>query len=233
MNKYTGIVLFFTILLSMEAPRCDGANILGIFGSHSPSHVIVHMAMMKTLADRGHNITVVTQMKPKLKAHENITVVLAPPTPEREQYIKDYMSKITTEKTSIWATLLKAIVQSGDQLEAQYEFAVHPNFREIYENPQTKFDLVFLGMMGNDFQLGVAAKLKCPAIITWVGVPMLLLDSIVGNVADPTYVPSLNVALEPGQITMRFGQRLLNFFKHSFLKFVNVLMNYKMNVFYE
>ncbi|KAH8279582.1 hypothetical protein KR018_003404 [Drosophila ironensis] len=233
MNIYTTVALLLTVLVAFEAPTCDGANILGIFGSHSPSHVIVHMAVMKTLADRGHNITVVTQMKPKMKPHENITVILAPPTPEREQYLKEYMTESSTTKPSLWMTFAKAVLQAGDQLEAQYEFLVHPNFKEVYENPKTQFDLVILGMMGNDYQLGVAAKFKCPAIVTWVGVPMPFLDSIVGNSNDPAYTPTLTVALEPGQKAMRFGQRFGNFLKHSFLSVLNKLLNYKMNELYD
>ncbi|XP_016989371.2 UDP-glycosyltransferase UGT5 isoform X2 [Drosophila rhopaloa] len=191
------------------------------------------MAVMKTLADRGHNITVVTQMKPKLAAHENITVILAPPTPERQKFIKEYMEEVSNEKPSFWETMAKVVVTSANQLEGQYEFMVHPNFKQLYENPQTNFDLVFLGAMANDFQLGIAAKLRCPAIITWVGVPLPFMDSLVGNVNDPSYVPSVNVALEPGQNTMQFGLRLGNLFKHYFLTTINKLLNYKMNQFYE
>nr|XP_017013998.2 LOW QUALITY PROTEIN: UDP-glucosyltransferase 2 [Drosophila takahashii] len=233
MIKYTSIGLLLVLLLSIKTQESNGANILGIFGTHSPSHVIVHMAVMKTLADRGHNITVVTQMKPKLAAHENITVIVAPPTPERKKFIDEYMKETFNDKPSIWTTMLKAVTQANVQLEGQREFMVHPDFKELYENPKTKFDLVILGPMANDFQLGIAAKLRCPVIITWVGVPLPFMDVIVGNVNDPSYVPSLNVALEAGQNTMKFTQRFGNFFKHSFLSVVNKLLNYKMNQMYE
>ncbi|EDW55508.1 GM17208 [Drosophila sechellia] len=33
------------------------------------------------------------------------------------------------------------MITSSNQLEGQYEFMMHPNFKEIYENPKTKFDL--------------------------------------------------------------------------------------------
>ncbi|XP_016966261.1 UDP-glycosyltransferase UGT5 [Drosophila biarmipes] len=233
MIKYVGIAFLLILLLGAKTQSSDGANILGIFGTHSPSHVIVHMAVMKTLADRGHNITVVTQMKPKLAAHENITVIVAPPSPERKEFIEEYMKQTFNDKPSIWTTMMKAVLQANDQLEGQMEFTVHPSFKELYENPQTKFDLVILGPMANDFQLGIVAKLRCPVIVTWVGVPLPFMDSIVGNVNDPSYVPSLNVALEAGQNTMTFTQRLSNYFKHSFLDVVNKLLNYKMNQMYE
>ncbi|XP_017086572.2 UDP-glucosyltransferase 2 [Drosophila eugracilis] len=232
MLKYSTIACLLILLFGAKTPSSDGANILGIFGTHSPSHVIIHMAMMKTLADRGHNITVVTQMKPKLPPHENITVILAPPTPERERYIKEFMAEVSNEKPSFFETIMKTIINSAEQFEGQYEFTVHPNLKEIYENPQTKFDLMFLGPMGNDYQLGIAAKLHCPVIATWVGVPMPFMDSFVGNVNDPSYVPSMNVALEEDHNTMKFSQRFGNFFKHSFLITVNKLLDIKMNQFY-
>ncbi|XP_033173274.1 UDP-glucuronosyltransferase 2B15 [Drosophila mauritiana] len=233
MIEYTKIGILIVFLLGTKTQCSDGANILGVFGTHSPSHVIVHMAVMKALADRGHNITVVTQMKPKMAAHENITVIIAPPTEERHKFIKEYMAEVSNEKPSFWETMVKAIVQSSNQLEGQYEFMMHPNFKEIYENPKTKFDLVFLGLMANNYQLGIAAKLKCPVIISWVGIPLPFMDSIVGNVNDPSYVPTLSVALKAGQNTMDFGLRFVNFLKYAVMCVFETVLDYKMNQFYE
>lgn len=233
MIEYTKIGFLIAFLLGTMTQSSGGANILGVFGTHSPSHVIVHMAVMKALADRGHNITVVTQMKPKLATHENITVIIAPPTEERHRYIKEYMAEVSNEKPSFWETMVKAIVQSSNQLEGQYEFMTHRNVKEIYENPKIKFDLVFLGLMANTYQLGIAAKLKCPVIISWVGIPLPFMDSIVGNVNDPSYVPTVNVALNAGQKTMDFGLRFVNFFKYAIMCVFETLLDYKMNQFYE
>ncbi|XP_022228113.2 UDP-glucosyltransferase 2 [Drosophila obscura] len=232
MEKRLAICLLVILLLAMGTRTIEGANILGVFSSYSPSHVIVHMAVVKTLADRGHNITVVTQMEPKFQPHENVTVIVALPTPEQEALTRAYMERVSSEKESFWSFLANLLLRPSPVLHGQYEWTLHPKVKSLYENPQTKYDLVILGLMLNDFQLGIAAKLRCPVIITWVGVPMPFTDSQVGNIDDPSYVPSVNVALEPGHLTMGFGMRFVNFFKNSFLKIVNVLIRHKMNEFY-
>jgi len=160
MIKCTTIVFLLILLLGTKTHSSNGANILGIFGTHSPSHVIVHMAVMKTLADRGHNITVVTQMKPKLAAHENITVIVAPPTPERKKFMEEYMKQTFNDKPSIWTTMMKAVLQANVQLEGQMEFMVHPNFKELYENPQTKFDLVNIILIKLSFKYSLVNRIR-------------------------------------------------------------------------
>jgi glucuronosyltransferase len=48
---------FFMILISCICAT-DGANILGIFPMPAKSHMIVHTALMKELARKGHQVTV-------------------------------------------------------------------------------------------------------------------------------------------------------------------------------
>ncbi|XP_070133110.1 UDP-glucosyltransferase 2-like [Drosophila bipectinata] len=225
--------ILLLLFLGIECPTINAANILGVFGTHSPSHTIVNMAVMKALADQGHNITVVLAAPPKMKAHENITIILAPPTQKRIQDSKEHIANASKEKQSLWKTMMVTLLQSEFQIEAQYEFLMHPNLRNLYEKPQTKFDLVILGMLANGFQLGIAAKLHCPVILTWVRLPMPFADFLVGNIADPAYVPTLTVGLEPGQKTMGFGLRLTNFFKYTFTSIFNEVFAYKMNKYYE
>ncbi|XP_034669969.1 UDP-glucuronosyltransferase 2A1 [Drosophila subobscura] len=232
MGKYLPICLLVVLLLGIETSTIEGANILGVFSSYSPSHVIVHLAVVKTLADRGHNVTVLTQMAPKFEPHENVTVIVAAPSPEQQSITKEYMARVSSEKESMWSFMTNLFLRPSPVLNGQYEWTLHPKIKAIYENPQTKYDLVILGLMLNDFQLGFAAKLRCPVIMTWVGVPMPSMDSQVANIDDPSFVPSLNVALEPGKLSMGFRLRCVNFITHSFLSTINVLMSHKMQEFY-
>ncbi|XP_043644918.1 UDP-glycosyltransferase UGT5 [Drosophila teissieri] len=233
MIEYSKIGFLIIFLLGTQTPSGDGANILGVFSTPSPSHVIVHMAVMKALADRGHNITMVTQMKPRLAPHENITVIIVPPTEERLKFMEEHLAEKSNAKLSFWQAFAKGIAQSSSQMDGHYEFMTHPNFKEIYENPKTKVDLVILGLMANYFELGIAAKLNCPVIVSWVGIPLPFLDSLVGNVNDPSYVPTINVALKAGETTMDFGLRLVNFIKHTFLGALNTLLDFQMKQFYD
>ncbi|EDX13161.1 GD18859 [Drosophila simulans] len=63
---------------------CHGANILGVFPSLSPSHLIIQMSTAKVLAERGQNVTVITVLNPVVSL-KNITVIPVPLTQEDSQ----------------------------------------------------------------------------------------------------------------------------------------------------
>lgn len=191
------------------------------------------MAMMRALADRGHNVTIVSAIKPKLMPHENITVILAPMSEETSAEVNQFMESSTKEKISMIATFYRMLTKTAVMLDCQYEFLLHPNVRAIYERPQTKFDLLLLGFVFNDYQLGVAAKLGIPAVISWVGVPFTFIDDEVGNINDPAYVPNLNVGVDSSQRAMNFGQRLKNYCTWVFLKGIALILDRRMVNYYK
>jgi glucuronosyltransferase len=53
-------VCFLLVFMLCADFRGDGARILGIFPSASPSHHIVFQVIMKALAARGHQVTVIS-----------------------------------------------------------------------------------------------------------------------------------------------------------------------------
>ncbi|XP_030241565.1 UDP-glucuronosyltransferase 2A1-like isoform X1 [Drosophila navojoa] len=220
------------ILLVLPCRPIDGANILGLFSTFSPSHLVVHMAMMRALADRGHNVTIVSAIKPRLVPHENITLILAPMSEATLAEVNQFMESSTKEKPSMNGIFYRMLIKAAVMLDCQYEFLLHPNVRAIYERPQTKFDLLFLGFMFNDYQLGVAAKLGIPAVISWVGVPFTFIDDEVGNIYDPAYVPNLKVGVASSQRAMDFGQRLKNYCTWVFLKTIAFILDRRMENYY-
>ncbi|XP_032585090.1 UDP-glucosyltransferase 2 [Drosophila mojavensis] len=226
------LAAYAIILLVLSCRPTDGANILGLFSTFSPSHLVVHMAMMRTLADRGHNVTIVSAMKPKLAPHENITLIMAPFSEETLAEVNQFMESSTKDKVSMIATIYRMLMKTAVMLDSQYKFLLHPNVRAIYERPQTKFDLLFLGFIFNDYQLGVAAKLGIPAVISWVGVPFMHIDDEVGNIYDPAYVPNFNVCVDSSQRAMNFGQRLKNYFTWVILKSSAIILDRRMVNYY-
>ncbi|EDW64152.2 uncharacterized protein Dvir_GJ17308 [Drosophila virilis] len=234
MRMVRGNVLLMILapLLVLPDSRVNGANILGMFSTFSPSHLIVHMSMMRALADRGHNVTIVTALKPKLVPHENITYILAPLSEHHLAFVNEYMANSAKEKHSMAMTFLKTIIGTGQLMDSQYEFLLHPNVRALHEQPQVKFDLMILGYVFNDYQLGVAAKLGIPAIISWVGVPFSFVDDEVGNIYDPAYVPNVNVVQDKRLRTMGFGLRLRNYLSWLLLKGIGLALDVRMNNYY-
>lgn len=63
------------ILLSLQKNTIEGANVLGIFPFHVKSHSITSTALMRELANRGHNVTVLS-MHPQNKNVPNYTDIV-------------------------------------------------------------------------------------------------------------------------------------------------------------
>lgn len=226
-NTIRGSMLLL-LLLGLTATPVWSANILALFSTFSPSHLIVHMEIMKSLADEGHNVTVVSALPPKVKSHENITIVLAPMTEERKKQIAEYMLESTQQKMSMAYAMLKMVYKAERMLQSQYDFMEHPNLKAVIEEPSMKFDLMFLGYVMNDFQLGIAHKLGIPAILSWVGVPFAMVDDQVGNIYEPSYVPSINNPQPTNGESIGFAWRMRNYITWLFFKGIGMGIDYQM-----
>lgn len=179
---------------------------MGLFSSHSQSHLILHMSMMKVLAEEGHNVTVVSVLKPAV-SHKDIHLIVLPVSVEHERSIDKQLTEMASEKNSMISTLIRLLTGMSAMIESQVDILSDPRFLRIYE---TKFDLMFMGYFLNDFQLGVAHKLKVPVIVAWMQAPIPVIDSLVGNPLETAYVPILGLTSERGK-PLGFVQRVTNF----------------------
>ncbi|KAH8241102.1 hypothetical protein KR026_012171, partial [Drosophila bipectinata] len=214
------------LLLAILVASSNGANILGLFSSHSPSHLIIHMSVAKTLAEAGHNVTVVSMLPPKV-THKDIHVIVIPVTDEQEQIIENQMSEMASQRNSIISTLNRLMNGMDVMIESQADLLSHPRFQQIYD---TKFDLMILGYFLNEFQLGVAAKLKVPVIIDWMSAPMLAIDQFTGNPTEVSYVPNIGTTTTH---PMGLLKRAENLAKHLFIKYMMSVLVSKSERIYE
>ncbi|XP_017134072.1 UDP-glucosyltransferase 2 [Drosophila elegans] len=210
----------FLLLLAVVAST-RGANILGLFSSHSPSHLIIHMSVAKALAEAGHNVTVVSMLKPTI-THKDITVIVVPMKKEQELVMENQMSVMAGQKNSLFSTMNRILNDMDVMIKAQAELLSDPRFLRIYE---TKFDLMILGYFINDFQLGVAAKLKVPVIVDWMSAPVPIIEKFTGNPSEISYVPIMGtVVTHP----MSFFNRIENLAKSLIFKYIIVAFEYKL-----
>ncbi|XP_062121929.1 UDP-glycosyltransferase UGT5-like [Drosophila sulfurigaster albostrigata] len=210
-----------------------GANILGLFSTFSPSHLLVHMSIMKSLADQGHNVTIVTNFKPKLAPHDNITLILAPASEERMRGVNQFVENSMKRKPHFIQAIFNTLTLIYSIMGIQYDFVLHPQVKDIYENPHVKYDLLVLGYLFNDFQLGIAAKLQVPAILSWVGLPLAFVDDTVGNVYDPSYVPIASFVTETTTQSTGLWWRMHNLFSWTMLKIFSVGNDFVMAFLYK
>ena len=225
----------FSILLiacvTWQSNQTNAANILGLFTSHSPSHLIVHMSLVKALAEKGHNVTVVVSHVPKVK-HEKINVIIIPPTKQEEEMISKGVSAMAGQKNNLITTIGNFFGSLKHLIDIQAHMLKDPRFTALYKNPDTKFDLVISGYFMNSFVFGVAAKFNAPLVVSWMGPPMLLTDIVIGNPSEVSYVPDMNLAVKVGE-KMTFLQRLQNFLSNIFFTFFKQVLDFKMRSFYK
>ncbi|XP_017086628.2 UDP-glucosyltransferase 2-like [Drosophila eugracilis] len=219
-------VRFVVLWLLAVVSSTQGANILGLYSSHSPSHLIIHMSTAKALAEAGHNVTVVSMLRPKVM-HKDINLIVIPVTKEQERTLENQMTTMAGQKNSILTTMNRLLNDMDVMIDAQADLLSDPRFQPILE---TKFDLMILGYFLNDFQLGVAAKLKVPVIIDWMTAPNPIIDEFTGNPSEVSYVPNIATsATHP----MGFLKRAENLAMHLFLKYMSTLLESKLTQIYK
>ncbi|XP_062137933.1 UDP-glucosyltransferase 2-like [Drosophila sulfurigaster albostrigata] len=198
---------FLAIIAAVLINCTQGANILAVFSCPSPSHLIVEISMAKVLAENGHNVTVVTSMKPHV-THKNMHIIQVDLTEEENQSMKDTMAKLTARDNSDTLSALFRIRQ-------QFEFMFNKNrdvmkdqrVKDLYENKDNKFDLVMIGYFLNNFQIGIAQKLKVPVVLASSMFQWEIFYSTLGNPREIAYVPNIGVFGKIGS-TLTFSQRV-------------------------
>lgn len=225
-----GGLLVALLALQTMPQGTEGANILGVFTSHSPSHFIVHMSIMKTLAEKGHNVTVVSSVPPKV-THKSINHIVVPMSAEDEKVLNDGMAGMVKEKPSIWNTMKSIFSSLALLIDKQVDVLEDPRFQELYLNKGNKFDVVFVGFFFNTYQVALGARFNCPVIISWSGPPMMMVNEVLGN-PELSSVPQMHISAPPGQ-PMNFQQRMQNFASTLGFNALSIFLNHKYNKFYE
>ncbi|XP_068151167.1 UDP-glycosyltransferase UGT5-like [Drosophila tropicalis] len=217
MAAYKGHFLQIALIGAILIASAQSANILGIFTSISPSHLIIQMSTVKVLAENGHNVTVVTTLKPKV-THPKINVIQVPLTPDEDKELTAMLADMTkADNKNLVLNLYRIFGQRNLIFEKMESVMFDQKVKDLYENQDNKFDLVFVGFFMNNYQLGLARKLKAPVVITAPMPPSLMLNVLIGNPSEMTYVPSFTLAVEKGK-PMTFTQRLINFASHLAFK---------------
>ncbi|KAI8044595.1 UDP-glucosyltransferase 2 [Drosophila gunungcola] len=207
--------LLVAIAITAFVGDSRAANILGLFPSLSPSHLIIQMSAAKVLAEKGHNVTVVTVLKPVV-THKNITLILVPLTKEEAQQMSDTIGAMSKSDNS---NMILSLIRMSGQMDFMFtkmaEALRDDRVRDLYLNRDNKFDLVLSGYFMNDFQLGFARKVNAPVIVVATIPPNQLLNPLIGNPLEVAYVPAINDSAEKGK-AMTFRQRLTGYTKSLF-----------------
>lgn len=191
----------------------SASQILALFINGHRSHLLVYASIVNLLIDRGHNVTVVTTNE-----LENV-----PSNSDNLKWIK-LSSNYTRSRVLPQSNGFNKIEAMLQRIEDTAEFMRDPIWKGFMQE-QRHFDLMILGYLFNDYQLGVAAHFKCPVATVWTGQPIGFIHSLMGNPEERRYVP------QPYDRHQFKGLRAVAF--GWFEKFIEALALYKMKQVYE
>lgn len=179
----TVVSLVATVCLLAGGPKpTEGAKILAVFPTSARSHYIVGSALMKELARRGHEVTVINpfpQKKP-LKNYRDID------TSGTEDIVKDLVPNLfEMADLSVWEsiTLTNKFGQMLTNLTLQ-----HPNVKKLIASDE-QFDLVIMESFLNDAHLGFAHRFKAPCVALSTFGASRWTNDMVGTPSPTSYVP--------------------------------------------
>lgn len=175
----------------------ESARILCIFPSPSRSHVLVGQALLKGLAERGHEVTMVSPFKLK-KPISNYRDITVPTDDFASKLTKTYLEKKPNMLTEVPKFMLKMLEIGNDTVN-------HPNFLALKNE---KFDLVITGVFVADFVLGFGPYFDAPTVVLWTAGLTKLTSDLVGNPRAISSVP--HIMLGPQDSMVPVVARLKN-----------------------
>lgn len=218
---------FITVLSALLCLSvANGANIVGIFTSLSPSHNIVHLSVVKPLIEKGHNVTIISRLPMNDKKLKFNHILIPLTTEERTEFEEEV--KRSTNMT-IFTMMGNLLSGTNKMMTLQYDPLFTPEVQSFL-NSGVKVDAVIVGYFFNDFHLAVAAQLKAPIIMSWSAGPFWVANTFTGNPTEVSYVPNLMVTTEG---RMSFLDRLKNFLINGIFYLIENFANYHYEKYYE
>lgn len=193
-------ILTVLLLLSLSC-GVFGAKILAIFHFPCKSHHILGSTLLKNLADRGHQVTMVSPFpfKEQIKNYRDVDITGM--LEYKEKYIVPKF--VSGHKASMYDKMTYSIKNAKEVAEL---FLNHPNYKQLLSE---NFDLIILNWSMNEAFLGIAHHFQAPVVVfSSIGASQLT-NKITRNPAPYSYVPNLFVTYPDD---MNFLQRMSNAF---------------------
>ncbi|KAF5275119.1 hypothetical protein FQR65_LT16780 [Abscondita terminalis] len=178
-----------------------GARILGVYQVPSYSHYQLGDVLLKELAKRGHDVTVISPYEEKEKIENYRTVVLTGAI----EFYKDVRDGLI-KRSGLHPFLLTLWNELSWIKYTEYTLN-HTNVQKLLQSKET-FDLVIVEHLYNNAHKGFCYHYNAPCIITSSMAATRLINRKIGNPSPPSFIP------EPYQelpFKMNFFQRCHNF----------------------
>ncbi|XP_022189984.2 UDP-glycosyltransferase UGT5 isoform X1 [Nilaparvata lugens] len=196
------LLLVLLKLLFCLAVSSDAANILAIVPFKGRSHFIVIQPLLEGLAERGHNVTVVSTYPREDSIQNYHDIDLSDemgPSELNRLAIDDINSK--------YRSPLKGMHWIWELCESMCHIAYNSSKVQNLIKSQQKYDLLITEIFASDCYIPFAHKLRVPLVSISTFYPTPWLNPRISNPDNPSYIT--HYAL-PYTDKMTFTQRLLN-----------------------
>ncbi|XP_055629659.1 UDP-glucosyltransferase 2-like [Toxorhynchites rutilus septentrionalis] len=214
-------LLCFFIAAAIHFDGAQSAKILCFFPTASRSHVLGTQALMKNLASRGHEVTMVSAF-PLSKPVKNYHDIYVPIEDAFGEVMASFMQGGSRNMIKFMPTILRASLDYNN-------FTLNsPQFRRLVEEKQ-HFDVAVVGWFMNDFVLGIGSLFNCPTILYFSAGPGGL-NNLVGNPTEVASVPHLFLG---NKNPMKFLDRVKNTLITTVDSVLVEYFKYRMKVYYD
>ncbi|XP_022175455.1 UDP-glucuronosyltransferase 2B10-like [Myzus persicae] len=204
--KYVGLLL---VAVLGALSTTDSANILGVFPINGRSHWVVYESLMKALAARGHNVTVITSFPQKtpLANYTDIDVSASFPSAVNTLSVEMVLKYLTSVFANQWFI-------ADHQMNICRQSQKLPEVKALLQSG-IKFDAVFTEIFGADCDVGYAYHFKAPLLSIMSSSHLPWSYDRVGGPDNPSYIPTI-VTRAAGK--MNFKERMINTLYYIYFK---------------
>ncbi|KAI8117776.1 UDP-glucuronosyltransferase 1-6 [Lucilia cuprina] len=210
------------VFASLIVPQTEAARILGIFPSPSKSHLLIHCAVADTLAEAGHEVTVISTV-PNLYKRAKYNFIHVQGAMYDEKFANKMVNKPAPAYVKFYNVMSSVMTMANTTIN-------HPTMQDFLQHHKAgDFDLVILGYFMNDFFLGIGAHFQCPVIVSFMVQPIFPINNMIANPLEASYVQTIFSGVRQ---PMDFWSRVKNLLSVAIEEIVlmNVLRLYNANM---
>ncbi|CAI6347227.1 unnamed protein product [Macrosiphum euphorbiae] len=201
------IVLFVTVIITVTVVSpADTANILAVFPHQGFSHHLVYLPYVQGLANRGHNITFISNYPIEHANINNLSIRGSIPITNNKENISDVGVSMNEIKRSMLITW--GFYKRGKMYEAIFTV---DSVKTLLNSP-SKFDLLITEHFNNELFLGFALKFNIPFILLSSCNLLPWNKHVIGQPYSLANIPATLTGLDT---TMNFNDRAINIISHA------------------
>lgn len=176
-------VTTFTVLL-LVISCSQSLNILGIFPYHGKSHFIVQKVFLRELANRGHNVTVISHF-PQSDAPSNYHDISLAGT------IPTFEDSVAPMARSYLFIIMMGLYLTSSGMENCEVMLGNSEVQNLVKR-KAKFDVIVVEQFNSDCALGIAYKLGAPVV------------GVTSHILMPYHYQRLGVPYNPAYVSFHF-----------------------------